>query len=108
MSVLPALKCPKCRGALEYHVTLEMINPPIGKIDTGYCPACARLFECLRDSGSTYESTAWPPVCRQCRQPVSFVNLRTGDDQEEHLLYRCRQHPSEEWHLTRGTDVWSR
>ena len=38
----PSLKCPNCRGVLEYHVTIEMIDSRIGKIDTGYCAACMR------------------------------------------------------------------
>jgi len=68
MAGTPVLKCPNCRGALEYHVTIEMLDPPIGKIDTGYCGPCGRLFECVRQTGTYYQSTAWPPLCRECRQ----------------------------------------
>ena len=78
MAGTPALKCPHCRGVLEYQVTIEMLDPPIGKIDTGYCAACARLFECVRQTNTYYESTAWPPLCRECRQPVAFAGVAGG------------------------------
>ena len=42
------VKCPRCRGAAEYQITIEMIDPPVGKIDIGYCAACACLFEHIR------------------------------------------------------------
>ena len=108
MPELPSLICPKCRGALEYHVTIDMVDPPIGKVDTGYCPACRRLFERVRESNTFYDSTLWPPLCRKCRQPVAFVSLWLGEDQKELLMYECREHPTEQWMLARGTDHWQR
>lgn len=108
MPELPQIVCPKCRGALEYHATIEMIDPPIGKIDTGYCPACARMFERIRETNTFYDSTLWPPLCRQCRQPVVFASLWSDEDQKEVLRYECREHPAERWALSRGTDHWSR
>jgi len=108
MLELPSMLCPKCRGALEYHATIEMLNPPVGKIDTGYCPACAWLFERIRETNTFYDSTRWPPLCRDCRQPVAFTSFWIGDDQNELLRYECREHPSEAWILTRGTDHWTR
>jgi hypothetical protein len=108
MPELPSMVCPKCRGALEYHATIEMLNPPIGKIDTGYCAACARLFERVRETNTFYDSTLWPPLCRVCRQPVAFVGLWAGEDQNELLRYECREHSTDGWILTRGTDHWSR
>jgi hypothetical protein len=104
----PSLACPRCRGPLEYHATIEMIDPPIGRIDTGYCAACRTLFECVRQTNTFYDSTLWPPLCRVCRQPVAFTSLWSGEDGKESLRYECRDHPSEQWVLTRGTDHWSR
>jgi hypothetical protein len=108
MAELPTLACPKCRGALEYHATIELVNTPIGKIDTGYCHACARLFERVRETNKYYDSTAWPPLCRSCRQPVTFTSLWADADQHEQLLYECRDHPAEQWMLTRGNNWWKR
>ena len=108
MPEIPSLVCPKCRRSLEYHATIEMIAPPVGKIDTGYCPACRRLFECIRNTNMFYDSTLWPPLCRICRQPVAFGSLWSGEDHQEVLRYGCRDHPAEQWTLTRGTDHWSR
>ena len=109
MAGTPALKCPDCRGALEYQVTIEMLDPPIGKIDTGYCAACARLFECVRQTNTYYPSTAWPPLCRECRQPVAFAGVAEGNPEGEHIArYQCREHPHEEWTCTQGTDHWTR
>jgi hypothetical protein len=114
MSILPSLTCPRCRAALEYHVTIEMLSPAIGKLDTGYCVACARLFECIRETGTYYDSTLWPPVCRRCRQPVAYVRVDTAGLEVaatrdvERLVYECREHSDEQWTLTRGTDRWTR
>jgi hypothetical protein len=107
-SDVPTLICPKCRSALEYHVTIEMLKPAIGRIDTGYCATCGRLFECVRQTSTYYDSTLWPPLCRLCRQPVAFVSLWADEDQKELLRYECREHPTEQWTLTRGTDHWHR
>ena len=70
-----ACTCPNCRLRLEYHATIEMIDPPVGRVDTGYCTHCRRLFECIRETGTYYDSTLWPPVCQSCRQPVSFSSM---------------------------------
>src|SRR5205085_4489088 len=94
----PALKCPNCGGALEYHVTIEMLDPPIGKIDTGYCLPCARLFERVRETQTFYQSTLWPPLCRMCRQPVAFAGL--AQDEPDAVRYECREHPGEQWMWT--------
>jgi hypothetical protein len=85
-----------------------MLEPPIGKIDTGYCPACKLLFERVRQANAFYDTTRWPPLCRTCRQPVAFTSLWLGEDQQELLLYTCRDHGSEQWMLTRATDRWTR
>ena len=108
MPELPSMSCPRCRSALEYHLTIELLNPPAGKVDTGYCGSCARLFERVRETNTFYESTLWPPLCRVCRQPVAFASLWSGDDQKDLLKYACRDHPDERWTLTIGTDHWSR
>ena len=108
MPDIPSLHCPRCRGALEYHVTIEMLDPPVGKIDTGYCPACKLLFERVRQANAFFDTTRWPPLCRTCRQPVAFVSLWLGEDQQEVLRYACREHASEQWALTRTTDHWTR
>lgn len=105
MAGTPVLKCPHCRGALEYQVTIEMLEPPIGKIDTGYCGACAQLFECVRQTNTYYQSTAWPPLCRECRQPVAFAGVAGNDDVAR---YQCREHSGEQWTWTRSTDRWTR
>jgi hypothetical protein len=102
----PVLTCPNCGGALEYQVTIEMLDPPIGKIDTGYCRSCVRLFECVRQTNTYYPSTAWPPLCRECRQPVSFAGT-TGDDTDV-ARYECREHAAEKWTWTRSSDRWMR
>lgn len=106
MTPTPALTCPQCSGKLEYHITIEMLDPPIGKIDTGYCPACSRLFERIRQTGA-YELTLWPPLCHLCRQPVSFADLAVGDAHGI-VIYHCREHPDEQWEWTRSTDQWTR
>jgi hypothetical protein len=105
MAGTPVLKCPNCRGALEYHVTIEMLDPPIGKIDTGYCGPCGRLFECVRQTDTYYQSTAWPPLCRECRQPVAFAGVAGNSDVAR---YECREHAREQWTWTRGDDRWTR
>jgi hypothetical protein len=102
----PTLVCPNCGRPMEYHVTIEVVEPPIGKIDTGYCAACARLCERIRDTRTYYDSTLWPPLCRQCRQPVSFGAALPSD--EEAAVFRCRQHPSEQWVWTGATERWTR
>jgi hypothetical protein len=105
MAGTPELKCPNCHGALEYQVTIEMLDPPIGKIDTGYCGPCARLFECVRQTGTYYQSTAWPPLCRDCRQPVTFAGVAGTEDGAR---YECRDHAREQWTWTRSSDRWTR
>ena len=104
---IPGLKCPTCARDLEYHVTIELLSPPVGKIDTGYCASCARLFERVRDTGTYYESTAWPPLCRECRQPVTFVATPAGEP-EGTALFGCASHPREQWTWTRSGERWSR
>jgi len=108
MSEVPSLFCPRCRSPLEYHVTIELVDPPVGKIDTAYCSACKHLFERVRQVNAFYDTTRWPPLCRACRQPVAFVSLWLGDDQQEQLLYACPDHAAEQWMLTRKTDHWTR
>jgi hypothetical protein len=85
MSAAPELSCPNCSKKLEYHVTIEMLDPPIGRVDTAYCVSCARMFECIRETATFYDSTLWPPVCRSCRQPVAFW-LAGGDPQSSGYL----------------------
>ena len=84
-----------------------MLDPPVGKIDIGYCGACACLFEQVRETGTTYESTSWLPVCRQCRQPVSVASV-TGGGEPDSVTYRCRDHANERWEWTRSGDRWLR
>lgn len=108
MPELPSLACPACGGPLEYQVTIEMLDPPVGKIDTGYCAPCARLFECVRQTGTFYDSTLWPPLCRVCRQPVAFVGLGEGSQDEQTVRYQCRDHPDERWAWSRRSDQWTR
>ncbi|HKT81532.1 MAG TPA: hypothetical protein VJP86_15000 [Vicinamibacterales bacterium] len=108
MSDIPVMICPRCRGALEYHVTIDMVKPAIGKVDTAYCRACERMYECVRQTQTFYDSTLWPPLCRICRQPVAFVSLWSGEDHKDQLRYECREHASEQWTLTCGTDRWRR
>jgi hypothetical protein len=105
MEIRP-LVCPTCARALEYQITIEMLDPPIGKIDTGYCAHCSRLFERIRQTGA-YEPTMWAPVCRVCRQPVAFVSVSTVGAREI-VSYECRDHAGEHWAWTRGTDEWTR
>jgi hypothetical protein len=83
------------------------MDPPVGRIDTGYCASCARLFERVRESGTYYDSTSWPPVCRQCRQPVSFARIEAGGS-EVVALFDCRNHPREQWRWRRADDRWAR
>ena len=102
------LTCPQCRRALEYHVTIEMLDPPIGKIDTGYCVPCARLFERVRQTDTYYPSTSWPPLCRECRQPVSFAGTGVDPDGEDAARYHCREHQRERWTWSPSSDRWIR
>lgn len=103
----PTLTCPHCRKPLEYHVTIEMLNPPIGKIDTGYCERCERLFERIRETDTFYDSTLWPPLCRSCRQPVTFASLASGPE-EGSVVFQCRAHAAEQWLWAPGTERWKR
>ena len=107
MPDLPSLTCPDCGRALEYHVTVEMLDPPIGRVDTGYCQRCARLVERVRQTGTFYQSTLWQPLCRMCRQPVTFAAV-SGEADGQVVEYRCRDHQDERWTWTRATDRWSR
>jgi len=107
MSAAPVLACPNCGLKLEYHVTIEMVDPPIGKIDTGYCVPCARLFERIRETATFYDSTLWPPLCRMCRQPVAFVEA-AGSADESKALFLCRHHPSERWTWAGASERWTR
>jgi hypothetical protein len=84
-----------------------MADLPVGKIDIGYCTRCACLFEHVRETGTSYESTSWPPVCRACRQPVSFAAVRGGES-DPTARYQCRDHPDERWDWHRSTDAWTR
>jgi len=107
MSAAPVLACPNCGLKLEYHVTIEMVDPPIGKIDTGYCSACARLFERIRETATFYDSTLWPPLCRLCRQPVAFA-AAAGSADQSNAVFMCRHHPSERWTWTGASECWTR
>jgi hypothetical protein len=107
MPTVPAVKCPRCGIAADYQITIEMIDPPVGKIDVGHCASCACLFEYIRETGTSYESTSWPPVCRKCRQPVSFAAV-TGPDADPTVHFHCRDHHSERWNWQRGADRWTR
>jgi hypothetical protein len=107
MPTLPTVKCPRCRGTSEYQTTIEMLDPPVGKIDIGYCAACTCLFEHIRETGTAYESTAWLPVCRTCRQPVSFAAV-SGPESDQIVQYECRDHKAERWEWHRPTDRWTR
>ena len=104
----PALSCPNCKSTLEYHVTIEMLDPPIGKIDTGYCQACARMFECVRQTGTFYDSTLWPPLCRTCRQPVAVADAAAGTADAGTVLFQCLDHADEQWVWARNGSRWSR
>jgi hypothetical protein len=103
---MPELTCPRCKRALEYHVTIEMLDPPVGKIDTAYCPACVLMFEHVQQTGTFYDSTAWPPVCRRCRQPVSLGGMVEGESGD--AVYACREHADERWVWQRATGRWTR
>jgi hypothetical protein len=105
---IPVLVCPHCAQSLEYHVTIDMLNPPVGKIDTGYCPRCRRLLERIRETNTFYETTLWPPLCRQCRQPVTFADLVSAEPDEEIVLYHCQVHVAERWLWNRPTERWTR
>lgn len=107
MPTLPPVRCPRCRAAAEYHATIEMLDPPVGKIDIGYCAACACLFEQVRDTGTAYGSTSWPPVCRRCHQPVSVTTV-SGTDADQTVRYECREHSDERWAWVRASDRWVR
>src|SRR5262245_46218295 len=103
---LPTVNCPRCRKKAEYQASIEMLDPPIGKIDIGHCAACACLFEQVRDTGTSYDSTAWPPVCRTCRQPVMFRELSADSDAP--ARFECRAPPADRWEWNRSTGDWKR
>jgi hypothetical protein len=105
---IPTLTCPQCAQPLEYHATIEMLDPPIGKVDTGYCPRCRRLFERIRETATFYDTTLWPPLCRQCRQPVSFAAVASIEPGEEVVLFHCQIHHTEQWRWERPTERWMR
>ena len=87
-------------------MTVEMLDPPVGKIDTGYCVRCERLFERIRETGTFYDSTLWPPLCRSCRQPVTVAAL--AGDEEPTVLFHCHVHHAEQWTWSRATERWTR
>jgi hypothetical protein len=107
MPAAPELTCPNCGRKLEYHATIEMTDPPIGKIDTAYCVLCARLFERIRETATFYDSTLWPPLCRVCRQPVVFASA-SGDPDEAMAIFICHHHQTERWTWTGATERWTR
>jgi hypothetical protein len=102
------MMCPTCAQTLEHHVTIEMVDPPVGRIDTGYCARCQRMFERIRETATFYDSTSWPPVCRTCHQPVTFGAMVCTDAEEETVLFRCQVHPSDQWVWSRATERWKR
>ena len=104
---LPEMTCVRCRGAAEYHTTVEVLQPPIGKIDVAYCAACACLFEVVRDTGTGYDSTTWLPICRTCKQPVA-VTAVTGSGADFQASYECREHATERWQYSRQGERWVR
>jgi hypothetical protein len=104
----PTLVCPNCGQTLEYHATIEMLDPPVGKVDTGYCVRCERLLERIRETGTFYDSTLWPPLCRLCRQPVSFAAITAPEADAPTVLFRCRVHHSEQWGWNPATERWMR
>jgi hypothetical protein len=106
MPALPAVACPRCRQKAEYQSTVEMVEPPIGKIDIGHCAACSCLFEQVRETGTGYDSTSWPPVCRTCRQPVAFAAL--ADASGDIVRFECREPRHDRWEWNRTTDAWTR
>lgn len=107
MPSIPTVTCPRCRAAAEYHTTIEIVDPPVGKIDIGYCAACLCLFEFVRETSTAYESTAWLPVCRQCKQPVVVTSaIDTGDDLV--VRYQCRDHNGEAWESANRGERWKR
>src|SRR5260221_12863659 len=106
MTSIPYFRCPTCDAELEYHVTIELLDPPVGKIDTGYCPRCAVLYERVQETGTFYDSTGWPPVCRTCRQPVTAIASSVAQSDPEIVIYQCARHPEEKW-ICRG-ERWTR
>jgi hypothetical protein len=103
---IPPLTCPSCGHTLEHHATIEMQD--VGRLDTGYCVRCQRMFERIRETATFYDSSLWPPTCRSCRQPVIFGALLCADADEETVLYRCQGHASEQWVWSRATERWKR
>jgi hypothetical protein len=93
--------------AAEYQATIEMLDPPVGKIDIGFCAPCACLFELVRETGTAYESTSWLPVCRTCRQPVSATAI-SGSEPNQIVRYRCREHGEEQWECSFPGERWMR
>ena len=69
----PILKCPRCRAAAEYQSTIEMLDPPVGKMNRILRRMHLPLRAHPRDRLAAYESTSWPPVCRTCRAPFAAV-----------------------------------
>ena len=72
---VPPLVCPTCARAPEYQITIEMPDPPIGPIDTGYCATCSRIFERIRQTGA-YEMTMWA-LCAGSAGSPSFPRPST-------------------------------
>jgi NAD-dependent SIR2 family protein deacetylase len=93
---------------MEYHVTIEMLDPPVGKIDTAYCVRCARMFERMRDTGTFYDSSLWPPLCRTCRQPVACAGVSAGDAAQPEVVFQCVVHNSERWVWIPAAERWTR
>lgn len=107
MSAPPTPRCPRCRRAAEHQTTVELLDPPIGKIDIAYCAECACLFEQIRETGTGYDFTTWLPICRTCKQPVAVTVVEAaGIDLT--ASYQCRDHENERWRYTRRGERWVR
>lgn len=107
MADLPAPKCPRCRRVAEYQTTIEIIQPPIGRIDIAHCAECRCLFEEVRETGTTYDSTTWLPVCRICKQPVAVTAVEAAGTAFT-ASYQCREHAEERWRYVRDGERWDR
>ena len=97
------LVCPDCGSTLERDATLSWISPGTYSVDTGYCLACSRRFFRTRETGH-YDAYCWSPLCRVCREPVSYAPDPT---QTDFATYRCSIHPNEEWRYNPRTDQWA-
>ena len=99
----PALQCPDCKVELKYLTTLSSSdNFKVTDVaDVGRCPTCSRQWFRSQITGS-YKAMPWQPLCPRCNDRIEFLS----GDGDKGLIYACRRHPGERFHLADVQGGW--